>query len=75
VQPTEWQNIGNQINAATILARVDFVNVLIASIANVNRVVVHVRLVVATAVVAVAAAAVAVVAAVGVVAACQNHYQ
>jgi len=25
-QPTEWQRIGNQINAATILARADFVS-------------------------------------------------
>jgi hypothetical protein len=25
--PTEWQNIGNQIDAAMILARADFVNV------------------------------------------------
>jgi len=27
-QPTEWQRIGNQINAAMIVARTDFVNVL-----------------------------------------------
>jgi len=27
VQPTEWQHIGNQINAAMILARADFVDV------------------------------------------------
>jgi hypothetical protein len=26
-QPTEWQRIGNQINAAMIFARADFVNV------------------------------------------------
>jgi hypothetical protein len=26
-QPTEWQGIGNQINAAMIFARADFVNV------------------------------------------------
>ena len=26
-QPTEWQRIGNEINAAMILARADFVNV------------------------------------------------
>ena len=25
-QPTEWQHIGNQINAALIFARADFVN-------------------------------------------------
>jgi hypothetical protein len=27
VQPTKWQRIGNEINAAFILARADFVNV------------------------------------------------
>jgi len=27
-QPTEWQRIGDQINAASIFARADFVNVL-----------------------------------------------
>jgi hypothetical protein len=27
-QPTEWQRIGNQINAAFILARANFVDVL-----------------------------------------------
>jgi len=27
-QPTEWQRIGNQINAAFILARADFINVV-----------------------------------------------
>jgi len=27
-QPTEWQRIGNQIDAAFILARADFVNVV-----------------------------------------------
>ena len=27
-QPTEWQRIGNQIDAAMIFARADFVNVL-----------------------------------------------
>ena len=27
-QPTEWENIGNQIDAAMIFARTDFVNVL-----------------------------------------------
>jgi hypothetical protein len=27
-QATEWQRIGNQINAAMIFARADFVNVL-----------------------------------------------
>ena len=27
LQPPEWQNIGNQINAAFIFAQVDFVNV------------------------------------------------
>jgi len=26
-QPTEWQRIGNQIDAAFVLARTDFVNV------------------------------------------------
>jgi len=26
-QPAEWENIGNEINAAMILARSDFVNV------------------------------------------------
>ena len=26
-QPTEWQRIGNQIDAATIFARADFVGV------------------------------------------------
>jgi hypothetical protein len=25
-QPTEWQHIGNQIKAATVLARADFVS-------------------------------------------------
>src|SRR5262249_49499775 len=28
-QPTEWQRIGNQINAAMIFARADFVNVFV----------------------------------------------
>jgi hypothetical protein len=27
-QPTEWQHIGNQIDAAMIFARADFVNAL-----------------------------------------------
>jgi hypothetical protein len=27
-QPTEWQRIGNQIDAAFVFARPDFVNVL-----------------------------------------------
>jgi hypothetical protein len=27
-QPTEWQRIGNQIDAAMIFARADFLNVL-----------------------------------------------
>jgi hypothetical protein len=27
-QPTEWERIGNQIDAATIFARADFVSVL-----------------------------------------------
>ena len=27
LQPTEWQNVGNQINAAFIFARSDFVKV------------------------------------------------
>jgi len=33
-QPTEWQSVGNQINAAFIFARTDFVNVRVHFLRN-----------------------------------------
>ena len=33
-QPTEWQRIGNQIDAAFIFARADFVNVIVDCIGD-----------------------------------------
>ena len=48
-QPTEWKDVGNEIEAAMIFAGADFIRCLTASVANVNHVVVRVRVVVAVA--------------------------